>query len=131
MSEWNPMLLNVFLVEDDPAVRGMLKRMLKGLKVGQILETADGHEAMRQIGKPPRTIDLIVCDWNLPSMSGADLLREVRATGNRVPFVMVTARSDEQSIKEAKALDVSAYLPKPFTLTQLEAKLRAALAKSR
>ncbi len=74
-------------------------------------------------------VDLVLCDWNMPGMSGLDFLRQVRSVGLEIPFLMVTGRADKESVIEAKDAGVSAYIAKPFSQTQLEAKLRILVAR--
>jgi two-component system chemotaxis response regulator CheY len=76
-------------------------------------------------------IDLVLCDWNMPGRSGLELLQQVRSVGLEVPFVMVTGRADKESVIAAKDAGVTAYISKPFSAAQLEAKMRAAVARAR
>jgi len=72
---------------------------------------------------------IVICDWNMPGIAGIDVLRRVRAAGFDVPFLMVTGRADSGSIWEAKEASVSAFVSKPFSQAQLEARMRIVLAK--
>ena len=126
---WNPEKLSVCVVEDDAEVLKALKQMLTQLKFGRIRTTPDGREALKLIGAAPDMVDIVICDWNMPHITGTELLRQIRATGNDVPFVMVTGRADNISVLEAKDAGVSAYIAKPFTAKLLEAKLRAVVAR--
>lgn len=122
---WNPEKLSVCVVEDDTSVLNTIKQMLTQLKFGQIYTTADAREALKLIGD---AVDIVICDWNMPHITGAELLRRIRSAGNDVPFVMITGRADKISVMEAKEAGVSAYIAKPFTAKLLEAKLRVVLA---
>lgn len=125
---WNPQKLSICVIEDDPDVRNTVKHMLTQLNVGQIHTTADGREALKLIDAAPDMVDVVICDWNMPHMTGVEVLRQIRSAGSDVPFVMITGRMDKISVMEAKESGVSAYIAKPFTATLLEAKLRAVLA---
>lgn len=129
MSAWNPSKLGVLVVDDEQSVRTMIKSMLKQLQINQVLEAENGHDAMRLIDSSAGTLNIVVCDWTMPTVSGIELLRQVRSAGSKVPFVMVTGRADRDSVLEAKDAGVSAYIAKPFTLVQLEAKLRAVISR--
>jgi two-component system chemotaxis response regulator CheY len=116
------------VADDQSAFRSTVKKMLKDLKIQQVFEASSGREALRLLDSAPEMIDLVLCDWNMPSMSGLDLLRQVRSVGLEVPFVMVTGRTDKDSVIAAKDAGVTAYISKPFSAAQLEAKIRVAVA---
>lgn len=128
MGTYNAEQLGVLVVDDQSAFRSTIKKMLKELKIQQVFEAANGREALKLLDSAPEMIDLVLCDWNMPSMSGLDLLRQVRSVGLDVPFVMVTGRADRESVLAAKDAGVTAYISKPFSAVQLDAKIRAALA---
>ena len=113
--------LKVLIVEDQAEARGMLKNMLSLIGVHQIFEASDGKEALNFIDDAFDFIDMIICDWNMPQMDGAELLR---STGEQIPFLMITGRGDKESVMHAKQHGVNGYIRKPFSSIQLEAKLR-------
>lgn len=123
--------IGILVVDDDQSVRTMLKTMLKALQVQQTFEARDGREALQFLDASPNLINVVICDWSMPGVTGIDLLRQVRSTGSEVPFVMLTGKADKESVIEAKGAGVSAYIAKPFTQIQLEAKLRGVLAASK
>lgn len=129
MTVWNPTKLGVMVVDDQPAARSMLKKMLKEMNIQQVFEAPNGRDALAFIDSAPEMVDVVLCDWNMPAMSGLDFLRQVRSVGLDVPFLMVTGRADKESVIEAKDAGVSAYIAKPFSQTQLEAKLRVLMTK--
>jgi len=129
MSIWNPAQLRIMIVDDQPATRSLLKRMLKELQIQQVIELPDGREALDFLDLAPDMVDLVICDWNMPNLTGIELLRQVRSVGLEIPFLMLTGRGDEGSVIEARDCGVSAYVLKPFSRDQLEAKLRIALSK--
>ncbi len=121
--------LKILLVEDQHEARAMLRNMLVELGITQIFEASDGREALAFIDSAFDFIDLIICDWNMPGMSGVELLRQLRTVDPSMPFLMVTGRGDMESIVEAKSSGVTGYIKKPFSPIQLEAKLRIILQK--
>jgi len=129
MSVWNPTRLGVMVVDDQPAARVMLKKMLKEMGIQQVFEAPNGRDALAFFDSAPEMVDVILCDWNMPAMSGLDFLRQVRSAGIEIPFLMVTGRADKDSVIEAKDAGVSAYIAKPFSQMQLEAKLRVLMSK--
>jgi DNA-binding response OmpR family regulator len=107
----------------------MLRKLLSELGITQIFEASDGREALGFMDDAFDFVNCVICDWNMPAMSGVDLLRQLRSVGNDTPFLMVTGRSDKESVVEAKGAGVSAYIRKPFSPQQLEAKLRIMLER--
>lgn len=114
----------VLVVEDQSDVRSMLRKVLSDLGITQIFEASDGREALLFMDDAFDFVNLVICDWNMPSMSGMDLLRQLRTVNNDMPFLMITGRSDKDSVVAAKGAGVSAYIRKPFSPKQVEAKLR-------
>lgn len=117
-----------FLVVDDSAVtRRIIVNALNRLGHGDIVEAADGQSAL---AKCDESIEVIVTDWNLPGMSGVEMIRTLRAnpTMADVPVLLVTARNVKQDVVEAAQAGVNAYIVKPFTLEVFANKLNEVLA---
>lgn len=123
------MKLKVLIVEDQADSRAILRNMLAELGVNQIFEASDGREALQFMDAAFDYVDMVLCDWNMPEMSGMEFLRQVRSTGANIPFLMITGRGDMDSVLEAKGSGVSGYIRKPFSPSQLEAKLRILMQK--
>jgi CheY-like chemotaxis protein len=121
--------LKVLLVEDQKEARAMIRNMMLEMGITQIFEASDGREALSFIDAAFDFIDIVVCDWNMPSMSGVEFLRQLRTVDPDMPFLMVTGRSDMDSVIEAKSSGVTGYIGKPFSASQLEAKLRIILQR--
>jgi len=118
--------LKILIVEDQADTRAMMKEMMTELGITQIFEAKDGRQALEFIDTAFDFVDMVVCDWNMPSMSGVELLRQIRTVDTSLPFLMVTGRDDMDSVVEAKSSGVTAYIRKPFSAAQLEAKMRIA-----
>ncbi len=112
-----------FLVEDNFEAMSLLKNMLTDLEVSQAYTAKDGKEALDFLGSCDDLIDLVLCDWNMPKMSGLDLLHQVRTVDPDLPFVMITGTADMESVAAAKSSGVTAYIVKPFSQDQLRKKL--------
>jgi two-component system response regulator MprA len=114
--------VNVLLVEDDPAVRGAVERALRHAGHQPAL-AADGVRALEQATAVP--YDAVVLDLGLPGLDGLEVCRRLRAAGNQVPVLMLTARAAVS--ERVSGLDAGAddYLVKPFALDELLARLRA------
>ncbi len=123
--------LKVLIVEDQTEARMMTRQMMAEMGVTQIFEASDGKEALSFVDSAYDFIDMIVCDWNMPEMSGVEFLRQLRTVDSDMPFLMITGRGDKESVIEAKGSGVSGYIRKPFSPVQLEAKLRVLYTKSK
>lgn len=120
--------MRVFVVDDEPAVRESLRRALE-LEGYDVDLAADGEEAMVTLGGD-RDPDALILDILMPGMDGLEVCRRLRAAGNEVPILMLTARAEVDS--RVAGLDAGAddYLPKPFALAELLARLRALLRRA-
>ena len=106
----------VLLVDDEEDLRNLVGSIVSDL--GYEVETArDGLSAIEKIDEDPP--DLILLDLVLPGLDGISVLRYLREAGNRVPVVLLTACSDERSLRWAMQEGASAYLPKPFRIRDL------------
>lgn len=117
--------LRVLIVEDDPFTRATIKAMLTEMKVAQIYEVQDGTEAEVFIKEAALMIDFIICDWNMPSKNGFEFLTTLRQSYSDLPFLMITARADENSVTAARKAGVNAYIRKPFPYAVLEQKIES------
>ncbi len=123
--------LKVLIVEDQTEVRMQLKDQLTELGITQVFEAPDARAAMQLLdGAFVDFVNLILCDWNMPSMSGIEFLRQIRGAGIQTPFMMITGRGDQKSVIEARNYGVDGYIRKPFTPLQIEAKLRSVAHKA-
>ena len=117
--------LKVLLVEDDYNTTNLIRRMLLDLGVSRILCAADGRKALEVLGSREGRdmVNVVLCDWNMPVMSGLEVLKQVRAGDPELPFLMITGVADANSVAEAKALAVTGYIKKPFSSGELGKKL--------
>lgn len=121
--------LQVLVVDDQKIARDVLRDMLYDLGISLILEAKDGDEAQKVISDQGKLIDLVVCDWNMPTLPGIELLRQLRAAKSEIPFLMVTGRNDLASVIEAQKSGVTGYILKPFSLADLDDKITRILSK--
>ena len=118
-----------FLVVDDfKTMRSIVKKTLQNMGFSEIMEAEDGAQAfqlMTQEAAAGKPFQCVVCDWNMPNMSGLELLKKVRvdATYKAVPFVLVTAENEQKQVIEAAKAGVSNYIVKPFTPNDFQAKM--------
>lgn len=114
----------VLIVDDFSIMRGIIRRMLlKEFGTNNIFEAEDGITAWQILSA--EKIDLILCDWNMPNMTGLDLLEKVRSHKDfsKIPFIMITAEGKKENVIEATKKGVSGYIIKPFTAKDLRKKL--------
>jgi CheY-like chemotaxis protein len=116
--------LKVLIVEDQADARTTLRNILESFGIIHVHEVGDGEEALKFMDTAFDFVNFIICDWNMPGLSGIEFLRQLRAIDLNMPFLMITGRSDMDSVVEAKTSGVSGYIRKPFSPAQLEARLR-------
>ena len=112
----------VLIIEDEEKMARMLARVLRG--EGHVAETAgDGRTGLRRALDD--TFDLLIVDWMLPERSGVQVVRGLRAADVHTPVLMLTARGQVEDRVEGLDAGADDYLPKPFALPELLARVRA------
>lgn len=123
--------IRVLVVDDASFMRDMVKRGVRmAFPAFEVDEAANGRKALGLLEKHP--YDLVLCDWEMPEMSGAELLkwlRENEAT-REIPFVMVTSRGDRENVMQAVELKVNNYIVKPFTNEKLANVVGTVMSKA-
>ena len=119
--------LRVLVVDDFATMRKIEKNILGQLGIKNVDEADDGATALPKIQQ--NTYDVILLDWNMPQMSGLELLKAIRSDPNAkdVPTIMVTAEALKDNIIAAAQAGVNDYVVKPFTAAVLEDKLKKVL----
>ncbi|MDD2685346.1 MAG: chemotaxis response regulator CheY [Gallionella sp.] len=118
-----------FLVVDDfSTMRRIVRNLLKELGFTNVQEAEDGVDALSKLRADK--FDFVVSDWNMPNMTGIELLRAIRAdaTLKHLPVLMVTAEAKKENIIEAAQAGASGYVVKPFTAATLDEKLKKIFA---
>ncbi len=125
-----------FLVVDDfSTMRKIIKRVLDEIGYKNVVEAVDGKNALNMIEEHERNgqpIQFVISDWNMPNMQGIDLLKACRSKAEfkLLPFMLVTAESEQTQIIEAAKAGVSEYVVKPFNAATLKAKIERVYAKT-
>lgn len=121
-------MFTILVVDDDPKLLAMLRRTLS-YEGYQVRTATDGWEALAQVqeGRP----DLIILDWLLPGLSGLEVAAQLRAAGESVPILMLTARDAVEDRVEGLDSGADDYLVKPFAPAELLARIRALLRRAR
>ncbi|RMF17734.1 MAG: chemotaxis protein CheY [Gammaproteobacteria bacterium] len=115
--------MKILVVDDFSTMRRIIKNLLRDLGFTNVEEADDGNTAlpMLKTGK----FDFLITDWNMPGMTGIDLLKSVRADDNlkTLPVLMVTAEAKRDQIVAAAQAGVNGYVVKPFTAAVLKEKI--------
>ncbi len=115
--------MKILIVDDFSTMRRIIKNLLRDLGFTNTVEADDGKTALPVL--QAGGIDFLITDWNMPGMTGIDLLKTVRADEklSTLPVLMVTAESKRDQIVEAAQAGVNGYIVKPFTATTLKEKI--------
>ena len=115
--------MKVLVVDDFATMRRIVKNILTQLGFKNIIEADDGSTAVDVLKNTK--VDMIISDWNMPKMTGLELLKHVRADAELAdtPFIMVTAEAQQDNIILAVKAKVSQYIVKPFTAETLGEKI--------
>ena len=115
--------MNILVVDDFSTMRRIIKNLLRDLGFTNTEEADDGSTALPILQKGG--IDFLITDWNMPKMTGIDLLKAVRADASLegLPILMVTAEAKREKIVEAAQAGVNGYVVKPFTAAVLQEKI--------
>ena len=116
-------MLQVLVVDDQPNALNLIKDMLKSIGVTAVLTAGDAADALELLKDRGDLVDVVLCDWSMPEMSGLDLLKEVRELRPDLPFIMVTGTADPSSVLAAKDGGVTGYINKPFSSEELRKKM--------
>lgn len=119
----------VLIVEDDAGVRRTVEQCLKKIGITNITIAEDGLDAWKKIEPTPSAFDLIISDWNMPFVTGIELLEHIREVKIRTPFIMITAKDSFEAAIEAKNAGVTVFVPKPFTVQHFNSKVYEVLGK--
>lgn len=117
----------VLVVEDSPTMRRIITNALQRIGFADIIEAENGVDALNKL--EGQKIDLVVTDWDMPEMNGAELVKVLRSMPElgEVPIVMITTRGMRDDVMTAMKLGVNGYVIKPFTPDVLKAKLESVM----
>lgn len=120
--------MKILVIDDMATMRKIIKNMLTQIGFKNITEADDGATAWPMIQdalNSPSPYEFIVSDWNMPQMSGLDLLKKVRETEElkKLPFLMITAEAEQGNVVIAVKAGVSNFIVKPFSAAVLKEKI--------
>ncbi len=115
--------MKILIVDDFSTMRRIIKNLLRDLGYNNTAEADDGQTALPMLQNG--SFDFLVTDWNMPGMTGIDLLKAVRAEEklSKLPVLMVTAEAKREQIIYAAQCGVNGYIIKPFTAATLKEKI--------
>jgi len=115
--------MKILIVDDFSTMRRIIKNLLRDLGFNNTQEADDGNSALPVLQSG--NFDFLITDWNMPGMTGIDLLKAVRADAKlaSLPVLMVTAEAKKDQIVEAAQAGVNGYIVKPFTAVTLKEKI--------
>ena len=116
--------MKLLIVDDSSIIRKIIKATADVLQM-ETEEAQDGIEALEKLAECYKEIDLILLDWNMPEMSGYDVLVEIKNSDKykHIPVMMVTTEGQKSNIVAAVRAGADNYLTKPFTTEELESKI--------
>ena len=121
--------LRVLVVDDDEDIAAIIIYVLRDMGITNILQAGDGKDALGYFKDADVPVDLLICDWMMPQMSGLDLLKLVRKRYPDLPFLMVTSKGTLDAVTDAHTAGVNGYIVKPFTPDELQSKVRVVARK--
>ncbi|MFL0796552.1 MAG: response regulator [Cellvibrionaceae bacterium] len=121
--------IRVLIVDDMESIRNVINGCLRELGVEHTVQANNGEAAWKLLNET--RIDMIVCDWDMPQVSGIEFLNMVRNAEehSHIPFLMLTAESEKEKVSRAIKAGVSDYLTKPFQPKELEYRVIKLLRK--
>jgi two-component system chemotaxis response regulator CheY len=121
--------LKILTVDDFPTMRRIVKTLLRQLGFTNVSEAEDGQAALAKLRQ--EKFDLVLLDWNMPRMTGLELLKAIRADEELqcIPVVMITAEGRKKDVLEAVKAGVNNFIVKPFTAETLEEKINKVIDK--
>lgn len=120
------MCAKVLVVDDSGTMRKIILRSLNALGVTDVVEAGDGSDGLDMFKQ--QQFDVVLTDWNMPRMTGLELLKAIRGSGSTVPVILITTEAEKGRVLEAVQAGVSDYLVKPFETEGLRQKLQKFVA---
>ena len=123
--------MKVLLVDDSMTMRKIQKRALAAMGIEDIIEAANGREALAQIAEHKGEFDFILCDINMPEMDGIETLTRIRENPEtkKLPVIMCTSVAEKSQVLNAIKAGASSYVVKPFRPDDLKGKIEAVMTK--
>jgi len=119
----------ILLVDDALSTRNLLKKFLVALGYSAFKMAENGQEALEILETTTPAVELVLCDWSMPEMTGIDLIKKIRASEkfSNIPFIMITSERSPLKVQEAIAAGINNYIVKPFDQTGIEKKINTTI----
>ncbi|RFC65372.1 response regulator [Fulvimarina endophytica] len=119
----------VLIVDDHRTSRMIVLDALQQLGIKQLMYAEDGEAALKMMMTKPA--HLIISDFNMPKLNGLQLLKAIRSykPTNKTPFIILSGRGDQELVRQAIALGVNNFLPKPITVPVLRKSIEAIVGR--
>ena len=129
-----PKETRILLVDDMTSIRDLVRSQLRSMGYNDIIECANGEDAFNALerqNQSSRPVGLVISDWNMPVMTGLELLKKARSQPEyaSLPIILLTSESERDQVTEAVLSGVSQYVVKPFSGKIFEEKMRGAWQK--
>jgi len=119
--------MKALVVDDSAVMRKVLIGALSRADITDVDQACDGQEAVEAVAKGE--YQLVLMDWNMPNMLGIDALRAIRASGSKVPIIMVTTEAEKTRVIDALKAGANNYIIKPFEPNTIVTKIQEVLAR--
>jgi len=123
--------LSVLVIDDEVFMRQLIIRVLNELGTNQITSAKDGDEGLAKVAEVGSSLDIILCDLEMPEMNGFEFVRQLRSSKHvpnpNIPVLIITGHSDQENIKEAVNSGINGFLVKPISKINLETRVKSAL----
>ncbi len=131
MSDTDYSTVKVMVIDNEAFARKFVTRLLEAIGIGQVVTAMSGADALAQLTEPDTDIDLVICDIEMPEMTGYEFVRQVRyGTVPRfkdVPILILTGQATEKNVLRARAHKINGFVTKPPTVDMLRLEIHAAL----
>ncbi len=131
MSDNDYSTVRVMVIDNEAFARKFVTRLLEAIGIGHVVTAASGADALAQLAEPDTDIDLVICDIEMPEMTGYEFVRQVRyGTVPRfkdVPILMLTGQATEKNLQRAQTHKINCFVTKPPTVDMLRLEIHAAL----
>ncbi len=120
--------MKILIVDDFSTMRRIVRNLLKQLSFNNVDEAEDGDVALEKLKKG--SYDFVITDWNMPNMTGLELLKAIRSDDNlkALPVLLITAEAEKENVVLAAEAGVNDYIVKPFTGDVLQQKINRIFA---
>ena len=131
MSDTDYSAVKVMVIDDEAFARKFVTRLLEAIGIGHVVTATSGADALAQLTEPDTDIDLVICDIEMPEMTGYEFVRRVRfgivPRFKDVPIVILTGHATEQNVQRARTHKINGFVTKPPTVDMLRLEIHAAL----